>query len=81
MTIMDKENVDSYGLPLGRLNSYKNNNCFYMILPMDNLEERIYSGRLLPTYYAVFKFSEVGVQQVSKWYYRYGNAVKKMLSM
>ena len=69
------------GLPLNRLRSItRNDGEKFVILPMDKLEDRIYQSKIVPTFYAVFRWNEYAgfYVQVSKWYWRYGYAVRKM---
>lgn len=78
---MSEFKVDSYGRPAGRTSSYRSNGTRYVILPMESLTERLTEHGLMPTYYAVFVVTSFGTQQVSNWYFRYGNAVKAMIKL
>lgn len=47
----------------------------------DHMEECWYHDNFMGDHYAVFK-TENGIrQQVSMWYFRYGNAVRKMFKL
>ena len=75
-------NTDSLGRPLGRLHSITRNDATqFTILPMDTVQYRYYKplDKLVPTYYAVFEKVPHGFyQQVSRWYFYYGHAVRKL---
>lgn len=54
----------------------------YKIMAMQgNNDTCWYNGYFLGDYYAVFKKANGFYQQVSNWYFRYGNAVRKMISL
>ena len=77
----EKSKVGTDGLPYSRLHTIvtKDGTIFH-IFPMERITDRLYNDRILPTSYCVAKKPPYMkfFQQVSPWYERYGNAVRKM---
>lgn len=77
----EKSKVGIDGLPYNRLHTIiRNDGTIYHIVPMDKITDRLYNDRIIPTAYCVCKKSPdmKFFQQVSPWYEKYGNAVRKM---
>ena len=75
-------------IPIGRLNSIQNSKGFFKIFSQSkgHSDTQWYHGEFLGDYYAVFKWINTGrdsgyYHQVSKWYFRFGNAQRKMIEL
>lgn len=70
----------SKNIPMGRLNGLKTQNgTEYKIIAQSQNNDVWYNGKFIGSYYAVFVNTNRGFyQQISKWYFNYGNAVRYM---
>ena len=68
-------------IPMGRLNGLTTNSGKkYKIMAQNGKDDVWYNGKFVGDYYAVFVYVEkCGFwQQISKWYFNFGNAVRYM---
>ena len=69
-------------IPLGRTNSIKTaSGKEYKIFAQNGNSDVWYHGKFVGDYYAVFVKTYGFWQQVSKWYFHFGNAVKYMCTI
>ena len=71
-----------YNIPIidGSLTCIQNSKGLFMIMAENHShpEDSWYEGRFIGDRYAVFRRSNGFFQQVSPWYERFGNAVRKL---